>query len=62
MSRESTLVTIPVNSINIQATREHIAQLIVTQKFDSNSITVLEQTIIMLDHYEELLFSQPEAS
>lgn len=59
MSRESTLVTIPVNSINIQATREHIAQLIVTQKFDSNSITVLEQTIIMLDHYEELLFSQP---
>jgi hypothetical protein len=62
MSRESTLVTIPVNSINIQATREHIAQLIITQKFDSNSITVLEQTIIMLDHYEELLFSQPEAS
>ncbi|MDO6488674.1 hypothetical protein Q4503_13285 [Colwellia sp. 6_MG-2023] len=59
MSRESTLVTIPVNSINIQATREHIAQLIITQKFDSNSITVLEQTIIMLDHYEELLFSQP---
>lgn len=62
MNRQSTLVSIPPNSINIQATREHIAKLIVSHDFDSYSEHILKQTITMLDHFEELLFDQPEAS
>lgn len=51
-----------MNSINIQATKEHIAKLIVNHDFDTHSNQVLKQTIVMLDHYEELLFDEPEAS
>lgn len=62
MNRQSTLVSISPSSINIQATREHIAQLIVSHEFDTYSEQVLKQTITMLEHFEELLFDQPEAS
>lgn len=62
MNRQSTVVSIPTNSINIQATREHIAQLIVSRDFDTHSEQVLKQTIIMLEHFEELLFAEPKVS
>jgi hypothetical protein len=62
MNRQSTIVSIPASSINIQATREHLAQLIASHYFDPYSEQVLEQTITMLEHFEELLFEQPEVS
>ena len=62
MNRQSTVVSVSANSINIQATKEHIAKLIVSHDFDSHSEQVLKQTITMLEHFEELLFDQPEAS
>ena len=62
MNRQNTLVSIPASSINIQATREHLAKLIVSHDFDPYSEQVLNQTITMLEHFEELLFEQPEVS
>ena len=62
MNRQSTLVSIPANSINIHAVIEHLEKLIISPAFDSYSEHVLKQTIIMLNHFEELLFEQPEAS
>jgi hypothetical protein len=57
MNRQSTVVSIPVSSINIQKTKEHIATFIVTHDFDPYSEYVLKQTITMLEHFEELLFN-----
>ena len=62
MNRQSTLVSIPASSINIQATREYLAKLIVSHDFDPYSEQVLNQTITMLEYFEELLFEQPEVS
>ena len=62
MNRQSTVINIPANGIHIQATREHIAKLIVSHDFDPYSVQVLEQTITMLEHFEDMLFEQPEVS
>jgi hypothetical protein len=62
MNRQSTVVSIPASSINIQTTKEHIAALIVSHDFDPYSEQILEQTITMLEHFEELLFDQPKVS
>lgn len=62
MKKQSTVASMPSNRINIQATREHIAKLIVSHGFDPYSEQVLEQTITMLEHFEDLLFDQPEVS
>lgn len=56
MNRQSTLVSIPANRINIQATREQIAKLIVSHDFDPYSEQVLNHTITMLEQFEEQLF------
>ncbi len=50
------------NSINIDAVIEHIEKLIISPAFDPYSEHVLKQTIIMLKHFEELLFEEPEVS
>lgn len=53
---------IPANSINIQSVIDHIEKLIKSPAFDPYSEHVLRQTIIMLEHFEELLFDEPEVS
>lgn len=62
MNRQSTVVSIPASSINIQASREHISTLMVSHDFDPYSEQILEQTITMLEHFEELLFDQLKVS
>lgn len=55
MNRQSTVINIPANSINIQATREHIAELIISCDFEPQTVQVLEQAITMLEHFEYYL-------
>ncbi len=53
---------ITANSINIDAVIEQIEKLIISPAFDPYSEHILKQTIIMLKHFEELLFSEGEES
>lgn len=57
-----TPTNITANSINISAVIEHLEKLIVSPAFDSYSEHVLKQTIIMLEHFDCLLFEEPEVS
>jgi hypothetical protein len=57
-----TPVNCTANSINIDTVIEHLEKLIVSPAFDPYSEHVLKQTIIMLEHFEELLFEEPEVS
>jgi hypothetical protein len=50
------------NSININTVIEHLEKLIVSPAFDPYSEHILKQTIIMLEHFEELLLKKPEVS